>query len=73
MPWFPPLLGQLGIPPNPAASPVNLSGHPALSIPLPPVNGLRPSLQLIGPDGSEELLVATGLVMERAAASLRPS
>jgi amidase len=72
MPWFPPLLGQPGIPPNPAASPVNLAGHPAISVPLPPVNGLRPSLQLIGPDGSEELLVATGLLMERAAASLHP-
>jgi amidase len=72
MPWFPPLLGQSGIPPNPAASPVNLAGHPALSIPMPPVNGLRPSLQLIGPDGSEERLVATGLHLQRAAASLRP-
>jgi amidase len=50
--------------------PVNLAGVPALALPVP----CRPfpaSLQLVGPQGSEELLCATGLVLEAAARSRR--
>jgi amidase len=49
--------------------PVNLAGVPALALPVPCGPGPA-SLQLVGPAGSEELLCATGLVMEAAAASL---
>ena len=52
-----------------ATIPVNLAGVPALALSVP----CRPfpaSLQLVGPEGSEELLCATGLVLEAAAASL---
>lgn len=47
--------------------PLNLSGTPALSLPVP-VEGwsLPGSLQLCGPAGSEELLCATGLLVEEA-------
>jgi amidase len=46
---------------------VNLSGHPALALPAPTGGHLPAGLQLVGPDGSEELLVATGAVLEAAA------
>ncbi|MBD0416789.1 amidase [Oryzicola mucosus] len=38
--------------------PFNLSGHPAIAIPLEPVAGQPISLQLVGPMGSEPLLCA---------------
>jgi amidase len=49
--------------------PVNLAGVPALSLPVP-CSPFPASLQLVGPLGSEELLCATGLVMEAAAATV---
>ncbi len=52
------------------AHPVNLAGVPALALPVPTTGPLPASLQLIGPAGSEELLLATGLLLE--AASGRP-
>lgn len=49
------------------AHPVNLAGVPALALPVPRSGSLPASVQLIGPAGSEELLLATGLVLEAAA------
>ncbi|CAN5895898.1 amidase [soil metagenome] len=51
--------------------PVNLAGVPALAIPVPTGGPLSTSLQLIGPAGSEELLLATGLILEAAAETQR--
>ena len=47
--------------------PVNLAGLPALALPVPTGHGLPGSLQLIGPHGSEEQLLAAGLRLEAAA------
>jgi amidase len=47
-------------------SPVNLAGLPALALPVPTGGPLPASVQLIGPAGSEELLLAAGAVLERA-------
>ncbi|HEX2053705.1 MAG TPA: amidase family protein, partial [Actinomycetota bacterium] len=46
---------------------VNLAGVPALALPVPTEAGFPTSLQLIGPPGSEEVLLATGRVLEPAA------
>ncbi len=48
--------------------PVNLAGVPALSLPVPTGASLPASLQLIGPDDGEELLVMAGRVVEDAVA-----
>jgi amidase len=50
--------------------PVNVAGVPALALPVPSGAALPASLQLVGPWGSEERLVAAGLVVE---GSLRPA
>jgi amidase len=52
------------------AHPVNLAGVPALALPVPSGGPMPAGLQLIGPAGSEELLLATGLLLEAAAATL---
>jgi amidase len=66
---FPPLLGDgrglsriRGL-----TSPVNLAGLPALVLPVPAAGPLPASIQLIGPPGSEERLLAAGYVLEKAA------
>ena len=46
--------------------PVNLAGVPALSMPVPTSGRLPASLQLVGPDGGEEKLLAAGAVVEAA-------
>ncbi len=46
--------------------PVNFAGVPALSVPIPAAGGFPASLQLVGPDLSEERLLAAGLVVEAA-------
>ena len=46
----------------------NVTGLPALAQPVPAAGGLPASLQLIGPHHGEELLVATGAVVEAAVA-----
>jgi amidase len=51
--------------------PVNLAGLPALALPVPSAHTLPASLQLIGPAGSEDLLLATGAEIEAAAGYLR--
>ncbi len=48
--------------------PVNLAGVPALSLPVPTGGPFPASLQLIGPAGSEERLLAAGALVEAAAA-----
>jgi len=50
-------------------APVNLAGVPALALPVPSSGPLPASVQLIGPPGSEERLLAAGAVLERAAAA----
>ena len=52
-----------------ATLPVNLAGVPALALPVPRPGRLPTSLQLVGPPGGEELLLATGLALEAAAAA----
>jgi amidase len=49
----PPLLGQRGIPLTRLTALFNLTGHPALAIPLPGA-----SLQVVGPANGEEELIA---------------
>jgi Asp-tRNA(Asn)/Glu-tRNA(Gln) amidotransferase A subunit family amidase len=50
--------------------PVNLAGHPALALPAPSGGPIPASVQLVGPDGTEDVLCATGLRLEAAAATL---
>ena len=63
----PPLLGERGMSLTVLTMPANLAGLPALSLPVPggPA-GLPASLQLIGPPGGEERLIALGRVIEAA-------
>lgn len=50
---------------------VNLAGIPALVLPVPAGRRWPAAVQLLAPHGGEELLLATGLVLEAAAATLR--
>lgn len=52
-----------------ATMPVNLAGVPAVSMPVPRTGRLPASLQLIGPGGTEELLLATSVRIEAATAT----
>jgi amidase len=63
----PPLLGERGMSLTVLTVPANLAGLPALSLPVPggPA-GLPASLQLIGPPGGEEQLIALGRTVEAA-------
>ena len=55
--------------PNAAAVAVSLAGHPALALPVPTTGGrCRPASSWSGPDGAEDLLLATGALVEAAAA-----
>jgi len=47
-------------------SPVNLAGVPALALPVPAGGPLPASIQLVGPPGGEESLLAAGAVLEQA-------
>ena len=66
----PPLIGERGMPLTVLTMPANLAGLPALSLPVPggPA-GLPASLQLIGPPGGEEQLIALGRIIEAAIAA----
>ena len=46
--------------------PINLAGLPAVVVPVPNRDGPPASLQLVGPAGSEEVLLATAQVVESA-------
>jgi amidase len=68
MPGEPPHLGVDGVV-NSLVHPWNVAGNPALALPVPVAGWSLPgSLQLVGPLGGEELLCATGAVVERAVA-----
>jgi amidase len=70
----PPRLGERGqVPVTAFTAPVNLTGLPALALPVPTSAGLPASLQLIGPAYGEERLIAIGRMIEEAVASLRPA
>jgi amidase len=70
---FPPALEQAsGFPFLRLTMPVNLAGLPALALPVPAGQGLPASLQLIGPAYGEQLLLATGALIEAAAGYRRP-
>ncbi len=72
VPFFPPSLAQAGRQRYTVfTNPVNLSGFPALALPVPSSRRLPASLQLIGPPNSEALLLATGAIIE-ATAGYRP-
>ncbi|WP_034411518.1 amidase [Derxia gummosa] len=45
--------------------PFNLSGHPALHLPLRTADGLPAGLQLVGPKGADELVCAVGRELSR--------
>lgn len=65
VPFFPPPLAEADGPAYTAYTmPVNLSGFPALALPVPTAGRLPASVQLIGPAGSEALLLATGAIIE---------
>jgi amidase len=59
---------RLGEPADPSALavPVNLAGHPSIALPVPAPGPFPASLQLVGPDGSEDRLVAAAAVVEAA-------
>jgi amidase len=66
----PPLDGRHRIPLTMLTMSANVAGLPALSLPVPGgPDGLPASLQLIGPPGSEERLLALGQVVEAALAA----
>jgi amidase len=66
--FFPPPLAEAGQHQfTRLTAPVNMAGLPALALPVPSDHRLPASLQLIGPAGGEELLLATGAVLEEAA------
>ncbi len=48
------------------AAPVNLAGLPALALPVPSEHRLPASIQLVGPAYGEDLLLATGALLEAA-------
>ncbi|HTZ93918.1 MAG TPA: amidase [Streptosporangiaceae bacterium] len=68
VPFYPPMLADAhGIHYTAFTNPVNLAGFPALALPVPSTERLPASLQLIGPPGSEALLLTTGAIIESAA------
>jgi amidase len=69
----PPCTEASGRPYTALTNPVNLSGFPALAVPVPSAQQLPASLQLIGPPSSEALLLATGAIVEASAGYRRAS
>ncbi|MCB0962958.1 MAG: amidase [Acidimicrobiales bacterium] len=65
---FPARLGSHPVAPNAACPAVNLSGHPALSLPVPSGGLLPAGLQLVAPDHHEPRLLATAAAIEAAVA-----
>ena len=64
MPVFPPRLDESASAMPLLCAAANLAGVPALAQPVPSNRAIPGSLQLVGPHGSEELLVATGAIVE---------
>jgi amidase len=72
VPFYPPLLAATrGVHFTAFTNPVNLAGFPAVALPVPSTQRLPASLQLIGPPGSEALLLATAAIIEAAAGFIR--
>lgn len=72
VPVYPPLLADArGVHYTTFTNPVNLAGFPAVAVPVPSSGRLPASLQLIGPPGSEALLLATAAIIEAAAGFMR--
>lgn len=76
LPIFPPRLEAACADPSAVSltkfvRPFNLSGHPALSLPVRTVEGLPAGLQIIARRGRDALLCAVGTHLERTIASLR--
>jgi len=69
----PPLTAPPGLHFTALTNPVNLAGLPALALPIPSGHSLPASLQLIGAPGAEELLLATGAVIEAAVGYVQSS
>jgi len=67
VPFYPPLLEDARMHLTGFTNPVNLAGFPAVALPVPSSQRLPASLQLIGPPGSEALLLATAAIVEAAA------
>jgi amidase len=68
VPFYPPLLADApGVHFTTFTNPVNLAGFPAIALPVPSTQRLPASLQLIGPPGSEALLLATAAIVEATA------
>ncbi len=68
VPFYPPpVAAAAGLHFTAYTNPVNLSGFPALALPVPSEHRLPASLQLIAPSGGEALLLATGAIIEAAA------
>jgi amidase len=67
VPFFPPRL-EAAVRPGYLAHtcPVNLAGFPALALPVPTGQRLPASVQLIGGPNAEDLLLATGAMIEAA-------
>lgn len=68
----PPIEDAARMPYTAMTNAVNLSGLPALALPVPSAQRLPASLQLIGAADAEALLLATGMVIETAAGYRRP-
>lgn len=65
---FPARIGEHATPPNAACPAISLSGHPAMSVPVPSGGLLPASIQLVGPDHHEPRLLATAALVEAAVA-----
>jgi len=64
----PPVIGEWRLGFNLLTAPVNLAGLPAISLPVPAEGRPPAGLQLVGPAGSEHVLVALAARIERAVA-----
>jgi amidase len=72
VPFYPPLLADArGVHYTTFTNPVNMAGFPAVALPVPSSQRLPASVQLIGPPGSEAVLLATAAIVEAAAGFVR--
>ena len=69
LPFRPPVVGDPMTGFNLLTAPINLAGLPAISVPVPATGRPAVGLQLVGPRGSEEMLVALAALIEQAVAA----